>query len=104
MRTGLFLSSVVPQGCGKCHSCYCKLNERNWCSHCSAMRLYSCHGWIGDSHDSTPCPTKEGIVEKYLEQVGRKDDWMGAMAHLVASLNEKQAIISGLRRELAAKG
>lgn len=51
-------------GCGRCHTCGEKLDIHDFCPKCKRTRRYICHGYVGDDHDSTPCPRKEAKQAK----------------------------------------
>jgi predicted metal-binding protein len=53
--SGMFYASFLFRGCGKCHTCGSELSAQCHCAKCGRNRRYSCHGYIGDDHDSTPC-------------------------------------------------
>ena len=43
------------RGCGNCHTCGSTLTYNLTCPACGVRRRYSCHGYLGDDGDSTPC-------------------------------------------------
>ena len=59
LNNGMFYSMLLwdsIRGCNKCHTCGSILSYNLVCPICGVHRRYSCHGYLGDDHDCTPCP------------------------------------------------
>lgn len=53
---GWYAREIRRWSCGHCHTCGARLTDLGLCPVCKETRRYSAHGYIGDDHDSTPCP------------------------------------------------
>jgi hypothetical protein len=67
---GWYARQLREWSCGHCHTCADRLTDVGHCPTCGVPRRYSCHGYIADDHDSTPCLTqfeREGRVRELAE-------------------------------------